>query len=335
MHTRISKANLLAPCIGLVVCMTIILFCADNAKSALQILFTGAFSSAYYFGTFLNVAAFLITAGTGSAIALKSGNMNLGGEGQIYAGGFFACLILTGVKGNPILVFLLACTVSILSGACLSLISACLKEAKGASVLLTSFLVSAATIPLIDSAITNSKQGPSQNLLALPYIPEAFRFKSILPPSPLTGTLFIALALSACTAYIMFKTNAGKKLIIWGLAPSFAEYSGFSKAANSFASLAVSGALHSLTGLFAVCGTYFTCHKGFYSGMGWNALTVALVAGANPLYIILSALVLSWLYTSADIVSLTQGFSFDIGGIVQGVVLFTIALSVLKRGESR
>ena len=60
--------------------------------------------------------------------------------------------------------------------------------------------------------------------------------------------------------------------------------------------------------------------------MGWNALSASLIVSSNPLALIPASLVLAWLYTSADRVALTQGFAFDIGGIVQGCVLFAIAI---------
>ena len=86
--------------------------------------------------------------------------------------------------------------------------------------------------------------------------------------------------------------------------------------------------------MFAVCGTYFTCHNGFYSGMGWNALSVALIASSNPLALIPTSLFLSWLYTSAGRVSLTQGFGFDISGIIQGAILFSVALNFAASKKS-
>ena len=91
MHSRISKKclNMLhtvaAPLTGLIVCIIIIFFRSQNAPSALQTLFTGAFSSSYYIGSMLNTMALLLTAGLGASVAVKSGNMNLGGEGQIYS----------------------------------------------------------------------------------------------------------------------------------------------------------------------------------------------------------------------------------------------------------
>ena len=91
---RIPCTAFISPLAGLAVCIAIIFCCGKTPASALVTLFTGTFTSAYYFGSMLNTAAFLMTAGAGAAIAIKSGNMNLGGEGQIYAGGFVAAAIL-------------------------------------------------------------------------------------------------------------------------------------------------------------------------------------------------------------------------------------------------
>ena len=99
--------------------------------------------------------------------------------------------------------------------------------------------------------------------------------------------------------------------------------------------LALSGALHATTGFFAVTGCYYTCHKGFYMNMGWNALNVALLSGSNPLSVIPVSLLLAWIFTSASRVSLTQGFDFDIAGIVQGIILFSVSLTYIRGLQNR
>ena len=95
MKKKFPFQSVISPLTGFIVCILIILFCAQNPLSALASLFTGTFTSPYYFGSMLNTAAFLMLAGTGASLSLKAGNMNLGGEGQIYTGGFVAALVLT------------------------------------------------------------------------------------------------------------------------------------------------------------------------------------------------------------------------------------------------
>lgn len=317
---------------GFSICLLIIVLFAENSFAALKALFVQTFTSKYYFGSMLNKSVFLITAGLGQCIALKSGNMNLGGEGQVYFGGYIAALVLTSAFPLPsFLLLLLSLILTLLSGAALTIPAAYLKEKRGAQVLLTSFLISAATLPLVDGLITKSKSKGNENLLALPYIDSVFRWKQLLPPSPLNISFFLVLVFSFLMYCFLFKSKRGKKLSIWGISAEFAKYCGYSSARASYLSLSISGALHALTGFFAVCGTYYTCHKGFYVNMGWNALSAALIANSNPLLLVPISLFLSWLYTSADRVALTQAFTFDISGIVQGCILFAVAIPVTKK----
>ena len=329
---RFPLESIISPLAGFLICILIILFCGKHPGEALASLFTGTFASPYYFGAMLNTAAFLMTAGCGESLALKSGNMNLGGEGQVYIGGFVSGLILTsGWNANPAIVFTTALLASMASGALMALISALLKEIRGAQVLLTSFLVSAASLPIIDGLITHINGKAEQNLIALAPIPEQFRFTQILPPSPLNPSFFAAIVLCILAWLFLKKTRSGRHIQVWGTAPEFARYCGYSPAANNAGALMFSGAMHALTGLFAVCGTHYTCHKGFYTGMGWNALSASLIVSSNPLALVPASLVLSWLYTSADRVGLTQGFGFDISGIVSGCILFAIAIPFAVR----
>ncbi len=318
------RKHIIPPLLGVLVCILLIVMFGKTPVAALQSLFADSFTSAYYFGNMLNTAAFFMIAGTGSALAIKSGNMNLGGEGQVYLGGYIGCLVLVRSTLPPPLTCVLALLAAAAGGAVMAALSALLKELRGAAVLLTTFLVSAATLPVIDGLIT--VQNTNTNMLALPYIADCYKLPHILPPSPLSISFFAAILIALGTWYVMFKTRYGRKMQLWGAAPEFARYCGYSSRENTYLTLCASGALHSLTGFFAVTGTYFTCHKGFYVNMGWNALNVALLSSSNPLAVIPTSLVLAWIFTSASRVSLTQGFDFDIAGIVQGVILFSVAL---------
>ncbi len=324
--TRAAATILLA----LAACCALILIFGRTPAAALQSLFFGSFTSAYNFGSMLSTASFLMLAGTGSAISIKSGNMNLGGEGQVYTGGFTACLVLNALSLPPALAIPIALLLSAASGAALAAVSAFLKEKREAKPLLTSFLVSAAIIPIIDGLITSSGSASMTNLLALPYIAEKYRLPQLLPPSPLSLAFFAAIAVCLTAWHVIFRSSYGARMQVWGTAPTFARFAGYSPAANSYSALAISGALHALTGFFAVTGCYYTCHKGFYLNMGWNALNVALISGSNPLTTIPVSLLLAWIFTSASRVSLTQGFDFDIAGIVQGIILFSVSLTYIR-----
>ena len=110
--------------------------------------------TAYEIGNILNFASFYMVAGTGAAISIKAGEFNLGGEGQIYAGGFAAALVLAKMAGAQAVVAVpLALVAGALVSAILCFLSALLRKYRGASFLLTSFIISSAVIPLINGLI--------------------------------------------------------------------------------------------------------------------------------------------------------------------------------------
>ena len=48
----------------------------------------------YYFGLMLSLSAIYMLAGAGAAFSLKTGRINLAGEGLIYLGGFLCAILL-------------------------------------------------------------------------------------------------------------------------------------------------------------------------------------------------------------------------------------------------
>ena len=90
------------------------------------------------------------------------------------------------------------------------------------------------------------------------------------------------------------------------------------------------GALHGLCGAFIVRGTYYTCHSGFYAGIGWTGLTAAMLAGANPLFVILSSIFLGGVTTFINTFTLHHNVGYDLGAIIQALIMFLVAIPFLK-----
>lgn len=295
----------------------------------------GVFSSPYYIGILLNTATLLITAGLGLCFSLKCGEYNLGSEGQIYFAGFISVLSLNAFSSLPTwIAFLITIIIVLTLTSAMAMLSAFLKIYKNANVLLTSFLISAATIPILDSLISGAFRAQEGNLLAMPFIKEQFRFAKLLNPSPLNISAILILPLCFASWHFLFRTTAGRHLSLWGKAHEFALYSGYSYSRALYSSLAFSGAMNGLTGFFYVVGTAYTCHAGFYVGLGWNALSSAMIAKSNPLILIFSSLLLAWLYTSVDRYALLNNTGFDLSGIIQGAIMFVIATTLIGKSFS-
>lgn len=286
----------------------------------------GIFSSSYYIGTFLNLFVLISFSTLGNCISLRAGFYNLGGEGQIYLAGFVSSLLLVYFDFiPPMMNFILSFLITIFITGFFSVLSAICNDIKKASVLLVSYIFSAAIIPIIDSLISGSFRGDFGNLLATQFIPNSVRLQSILKPSPLNFSIFIV-PISCVLLYFVFqKSKYGFELSLWGTSKEFAKYSGLSYRKTLYSSLFLDGALHGVAGFLSIVGLHFTCHVGFVNGLGWNALTCALLASKNPIFVIPASLFLAWILSSATRFSLVNNLSLDISGIIQGVIIFLVA----------
>lgn len=333
---QVWRGPLLSIAAGLAAATLIILFTARSPAETLAAFFKAPFSSSWYAGKMLNTASLLLLPALGALLSLHAGELNLGGEGQVYAGGFVTAVFLNavcpaGLESVPgplaaALIMLAAFLLAALTGAFLTLIPELLSLFRKIPVLLSSFLLSSACIPLIDDAIARIVSKTGSNLLSTPQISSSFRFARLLPPSQLNASAIFILAISVLVFAVLYGTRKGEIFRICGKAPEFALYSGYHLRTNRAAGLLLSGAFHGMTGFFAVTGTYFACQNGFYSGMGWNALTVALIAQNAPELLLPASLILAWLFTASDSVVLTGNIASDMTSIIQAVVLISITV---------
>ena len=287
----------------------------------------------YYIGLTLSVSVIYMIAGLGASLTLKTGQINLAGEGLIYAGGFLCAVFLDAFSKVNVPAFFAVSSAMIISaaaGALLMLFCEFLRKYRNADFLLTTFITSSAIIPLIDGLVSGPFRTKSGNLLATPYIAAQYRFASILKPSPLNSSIFAAIILCILAGLFFKKTRFGKMTEIYGISPQFSLYSGFPCGSITFSAAGASGALHALAGAISVCGTYFTCHTGFYSGMGWNALSVAMLAKTRSVPLIPFSIFMAALMTYSGRFALYSNLDFDVNSLIQAVILFMISIPFVR-----
>lgn len=323
------RAGMLA--IGIAIVVTVVLLVAGSSTplAALEAFFVTPLTNRYYVGNMLNGMSSLLIAGLGIVIAFRAGLYNLGGEGQIYVAALAGTAVGLAVPGLPgALGALLVVIVAIVTGALLAGSSGLLRHLFRAPELITSFLLSAAIIPVVDYLITGPMNDPDRNLLATGTVDPAQWLPRLLPPSELNITLIVALLLAFVTYLALFRTVVGYELRLYGMSNEFARYSGINAGAHSVGAMALSGGLHGLTGALLVLGTYHATISGFTGGLGWNAIAVALIARLHPLGAIASALIFSYLEAGARASMLHTEFTFELGTIIQAIIFFFVTASV-------
>jgi simple sugar transport system permease protein len=326
----VSAGVLLIPAISILVLIILVLVFSDSPLKTLYFFFTGPFRNIFNFGNMLNASIPLVLGALGVTVAMKAGNLNLGGEGQVYSGAFFTTITALSLSRMGIAGGIIAVAAGVLFSAALGAASGFFKAKWNTNELITSFLISCAVIPVINYLVCNPFLDPQTSLQSTGKIAENMRLPLILKPSNLSSAAFIAIAAVIAVYYFFSNTKKGYELRMTGINEAFARYGGINTKFNTVLCMAISGGFYGLAGSLAVMGTYHATIREFSSGLGWNGLAVALIAGFYPQAVIPAAVFFAWITAGARIAMQNTGLTYEVASIVQAVI-FLLSTSLVIR----
>ena len=313
---------------GLVVLL--ILFLSKDPGSTIYYFFLGAFTHRYYLGNMLNSAVPLILTGLGIAVAFKASVFNLGGEGQVYAGGLATtavCLALP--AGNGFLGAIAALAAAMILSGSLAGLSGFFRMKWNTDEMISSFLLSSAVILVVNYFITGPLDDPGSNLLATFSIGPQYGLPSIFPPSKLNISAVFAILAALLVFLMMYKSRSGYEMRMCGLNREFCRYGGINASKYLVLPMVLSGALNGLAGGLLILGTYGASIKGFSAGMGWNGIAVALIARSNPLGVVPAAAFFAYLEAGAKAAMIHSDVTFEIAAIAQSFIFYFVTAQAL------
>jgi len=315
---------------SLAVLFLLILILGDDPVRSFYFFFIGPFRNVFNFGNMLNAAVPLMLGALGIIIAMKAGNLNLGGEGQIYLGAFITTITALALPLSGFMGAIFAVLAGSICAGALGAISGVCKAKWNVNELISSFLLSCAVLPIINYMVQGPFLNQETSLISTEKIAESMRLPLILRPSNLNVGFFIALLFIFLIQYFLNKTRMGYEFRMAGHNEMFARYGGINTKLNTVLSLFFSGSLYGLAGSIAVLGTHYAVIKEFSAGLGWSGLTVALIAGFSPAAVLPCALFLSWINSGARIAMQNTGLTYEIAVIVQAVI-FLLSTSLAIR----
>ena len=313
--------------LALVVCGLItMLMTGLNPISVYRTIFEASFSTARRSWTLFQNVAILLCVSLAVIPAFKMRFWNLGGEGQMLAGGLAtaACMIcLRDVLPNGVLIpVMILC--SILAGALWGVIPAFFKAKWGTNETLFTLMMNYVAIQLVSYFIIlwEVPKGAGQigiinqktEIGWLPVIGGQKYLLSILVAAVLTVLMYIYMAYS----------KQGYEIAVVGESQNTARYVGIRVDRVIIRTMIISGALCGLTGMLLVGGTDHTLTTSITGGRGFTAVMVAWLAKFNPIWMILSSFLLVFLDKGAGEISTQYGLNRSFSDILTGVILFFI-----------
>jgi general nucleoside transport system permease protein len=315
--------------LGLLVLAAGLQLAGYDAAAALAALWQGAAGSWYALTSATLVRAVpLVVIGLGIALAFRGGVLNIGADGQFYAGAIAATWVGLHVAGRPAGV----ATTSVLLAATLAgmgwvLVPVWLKLRFGVLEVISTLLLNFVAEALVSLMV----QGPLQEAQHIypqsDPIAEAARLP-LLPGTRLHAGLLLALAGAAALWYVFARTLWGFRLRAVGAGPRAAEISGRIDARRMGAvALLGSGALAGLAGGVEVSGVSYALFQNLSPGYGFTAIAVALLARLHPLGVVATGILFGALEAGAGAMQRDAGVPAVAVYVVEAVVIFVVLLA--------
>jgi general nucleoside transport system permease protein len=301
---------------------------------ALLALWSGAFGSWYAFTSATLVRAVpLILIGLGIALSFRGGALNIGAEGQFYAGAIAATAVGLHVAGRPAILAVGAVLVAgALAGAAWVAIPVWLKLRFGVVEVISTLLL----VFVAELLVSLMVQGPLQESGGIypqsDNIPESARLP-LLDGTRLHTGFLLALGLALVLWLLFSRSLWGFRLRAVGLGPRAAEVSGLVDSQRMGAmALFLSGAIAGVAGGVEVSGVSYALYQNLSPGYGFTGIAVALLAGLHPAGVVVTGILFGALEAGAGAMQRDAGVPAVAVYVVEAVVIIVALLATAPKG---
>ncbi|MCO6177048.1 ABC transporter permease [Ciceribacter sp. RN22] len=285
----------------------------------------------------LTAAAPLVLAGLGLALGFRAGLFNIGAEGQIIVGGLVAAIVGFSIEGLPWVLHLpLTLLAGAFAGAAYASIAGWLRAATGAHEVISTIMLNLISYRLLDY------------MLRLPWVQKAERAdpisKSVVESAELPrllawidanlrvhAGLFLVVAAVILIYWLLFRTKLGFEFRASGENADAARYAGIRAPLIIVTAMGSAGALAGLAGANQVLGVLGRATPGFSAGIGFDAISVALLGRSHPVGVLFAGLLFGALKAGGRQMQVDAGVSIDLIGIIQALIIVFIAAPLLVR----
>lgn len=320
-------AVILAGLIGAI----ILIISGASPLEAYAALLKGSFGRPAAVARTLEKATPLMFSGLAVAFAFKAGLFNIGAQGQLLFGAITAAAVGFGVEGLPAYIHApLALLAGGLAGALYGSIPGALKAYTGAHEVITTIMLNYVAINFTDYLANGPlKDTTPGNIVA--------RTPAILPTAriPEVGNIpigfVVALVVAVITWWLLYYTTIGFEIRTVGLNPNAARYAGMKVARTVILTMILSGFLAGLGGAVETLGVVGRYQPGFNVGLGFDGITIALLARTHPFGVIPAALLVGAMRAGASQMQFTAGVANEIIDVILAFILFFVAADMIVR----
>lgn len=325
----------------------LILVNPQQAFPKFLVMLTTGLSEAPKFAKVLYQAAPLIMTGLAVAFAFKTGLFNIGASGQ-YTVGAFCALACAIIFRMPWWVCLIA---SAVAGAVWGFFPGFFKSLFNVNEVITSIMFNWIGMMAVNLLCMNLKNAEGKNvMLPTAWGPSPIKDRTaslvlarnedalipkmgldkLMSSNYMNISIFIAAAIAVVMWVILNRTTFGYELKACGYNKNASIYAGISAKRNIVLSMVIAGALAGLGGgIYYLAGTAEYNIQKVLLPMGFNGISVALLATSNPIGTIFSALFISYIQVGGE--ALQPEFQKEMIDIIIAVIIYLSAFALLTK----
>ena len=309
--------------LALVVCGFVTISLTDLNPIEMYItMIEGAVGTPRLTWNLLQNTAILLCVALAVTPAFKMKFWNIGGEGQILIGGFATacCMIFLGEKIPSALLIPIMFIVSIAAGAIWGLIPAFFKTRFNSNETLFTLMMNYIAIQIV-AYYTLEWSVPKGS--GTPRTLEFGQLPIIFGQRYLVNILIVAVLTVLIYIYLKYSKH-GYEIAVVGESEKTAKYIGINVKKVVLRTMAISGALCGIAGFLLVAGTDHSLKSDTSGGRGFTAIMVSWLAKFNPIFMILTSLLIVFLQKGASKISEVYRLNSSFSDIITGIIIFFI-----------
>jgi ABC-type uncharacterized transport system permease subunit len=324
----------LAVAVALAIASGLIAASGHSVPHAFSALFDGAFGNRNNLGNTMTKVTPLVILGLGIIIGIRAGLWNLGGDGQITMGGLGAIFVgLYVVESFPNYVAApLVLIGGFVAGGLWGGIAGVLKAKRGITEVITTLLLNFVAFNVVKLLI---ERPPLLDTQA--GFPQSRAIKADLPiilgGSQAHAGLILGLVLIGIVWLLISRTSFGLELRAVGLSVEAARVAGIRRSRRIFQAMVISGGFAGVAGASEVLGLQHHLIADLSPGYGFTAFAVALLAAADPLLLLPSAVFFGALLSGGPLMEQQAGVPIEIVYATQGLTILLVVAAFALRSR--
>lgn len=286
----------------------------------------------------LTYATPLIIVSIGVGIAFQTGLFNIGANGQAVLGGIAGAAVGSMLHMPAIIHVPLTLAAGIAGGVLAGAVPGVLKAYTGAHEVIVTIMFNYVMYAFLLFAVLSTPfQQPGQEN----DISRTMNSSSQLAPLFGTGSglrvsygIFVAAAVVVFAWWFLNRSSMGFDFRVTGANPSAARASGINPRSVVIVVFFISGGLAGLAGVVQVASTTHFIDGGFLignAGIGFTAITVALLGRNKPIGILWASLLFAALGVGGRAMQAVTGIDLDLATVIQSAIVLFVATPVLVK----